>query len=395
MLYGTDILLISWVIAWLIETKFHVKPINPKVLVSCLVLLALSITGMFHVKPIALGIYGTLKLSELLILLLFVSWSVKQTEFYKISWVIFLSSLFQSVLAFCQFHVQHMLGLRFLGEYIAPKGTPGLATIDYGTEKLIRAYGTFPHPNLLGAFLILGIACALYLVSRETDKPAFSKWKLAIVSCGTVLLFIGTFLSFSRLAWTGSAITIICFMGYNLFYKKYRTVWLLGLIAIVSCGTIVISYPRLPIILVSSLDSKSNSVVLRESFNKIGIDLVKQNPILGNGSGSYISQMQKTYQLADWQYQPAHNIFIFTAAELGLAGLAALLFLIWQAIRCTWNKRTLIGFTLLVSLLVFVLLSNFDHYFVTIQQGQLLFFTLLGLCLTGTLVSHNDHETLD
>jgi O-antigen ligase len=289
--------------------------------------------------------------------------------------------------------VQHMLGLRFLGEYIAPRGTLGLATIDRGTEKLVRAYGTFPHPNILSAFLVLGICFGLYLVSRETVQPKISKLKLSIVSCGTIILFVGTFLTFSRLAWAGSAIAIACFMWNNVFYKKYKTVFLLTFIAIVSCGTILITYPRLPFILVSSLDSKSNSVVLRESFNKMGIDLVKQNPILGSGSGSYVNQMQQKYDLADWQYQPAHNIYIFMAVELGLTGLVAFIFLIWQAIRSAWNKKSLASFTLLVSLLIFILISNFDHYFVTIQQGQLMFFTVLGLCLAVNPVSQDDHET--
>jgi len=46
--------------------------------------------------------------------------------------------------------VQHGLGLGILGEYMPRLTDNGAATFNTLSGKLLRPYGTMPHPNVLG-----------------------------------------------------------------------------------------------------------------------------------------------------------------------------------------------------------------------------------------------------
>jgi O-antigen ligase len=249
-----------------------------------------------------------------------------------------------------------------------------------------------PHPNILAAFLILGLIIGFYLVSRETlgnnppkDSPLNQRGVLWIVSCGTIVIVLGLFFTFSRMAWFGGLIAGGAFLLFHVKHKNYKAIKMILVIGLVSCGTIGLFYSKLLTSRVGELTSQSDSVILRESFNSMGIKLFQTHPVLGVGIGNYIPAMQSMFNLQDWQYQPAHNMFIFITAEMGILGFIGFLGLICLGLRFTWNKsNNLIGFTLLIVFVVYLIVGNFDHYFVTIQQGRLMFFMVLGLCLALT-----------
>ena len=60
--------------------------------------------------------------------------------------------LFASVLGLFQFILQHSLGLKILGESVVSNSMVGVAKLQLFDFKLLRAYGTFAHPNIFSGF---------------------------------------------------------------------------------------------------------------------------------------------------------------------------------------------------------------------------------------------------
>ena len=147
----------------------------------------------------------------------------------------------------------------------------------------------------------------------------------------------------------------------------------------VSCGTILLAYGDLAVSRLSG-ESLVKADELRVGFNQMGLEIIKKYPVLGVGVGNYLPALKDMYKLQPWEHQPAHNIYIFLAAELGILGLALFFIIIFQILRSTWNQiGEPIIFSLFLAICVFLFMGLFDHYFLTIQQGRLVFFIALGL----------------
>jgi hypothetical protein len=386
-LYLSDILFVGLIVSQYFN-KIHVSRSVKHISMAGLALFIWIALSLFHVKQLAIGVYQTLKWLEFLLLLIMVPQIVKSYKsFITTAWIVFASGVGQAILGIWQFHVQHSLGLGFLGEYLPKPLTPGATTIDFHGMKLLRAYGTFPHPNVFGAFLIVSLIFGIYLDSRETNRKT-----QILAGFGLVIILLGTFVSFSRVAWATSVLICLTFMFHNWFHRNIKKASIILAIGIVSCATIMIFWRNYLFARVTALPN-SNSVMDRGTFNHFGLQILKNYPILGSGVGNYIPMLREMFHVQPWQYQPAHNIFIYLAASLGLVGLGLFLWLLWEIFRFTWNtKPSALRFTLLVLGASLLFMSMFDHFLVTIQQGQLLFFTSLGLIAAYRNLGHNDVE---
>jgi O-antigen ligase len=85
--------------------------------------------------------------------------------------------------------------------------------------------------------------------------------------------------------------------------------------------------------------------------------------------------VQKQYQEALY-IQPVHNIYFLVLSETGSVGLVVLLYCLWITYR-RLKKNT--NFELLALFILILFLGFFDHYFFTLQQGQLLIVIIFGL----------------
>lgn len=370
-IYLTDLILIACFTSWLMFDfpRNISKTANYWLILTIIGVISL---GMFHVKHLNLALYDLLKWIEMFLIILYIQTNFK-THLYYIYGVVlvYLSGVVQSIIAVSQFHVQHSLGLNWLGEYIAPIGTSGLSTVSHETEKIIRAYGTMPHPNVLAGFLIVSLIFGLYLIS----KTNIHKW---IVSCGTILILLGIFVTFSRAAWLVSVLTLICFILYYWLTKAKINVVYILIIGIVSCGTIFILGNDYLISRVSNIDIQS--ITGRVDYNRMSLELVKHNWLIGTGVGDYIETLKQMFHVQPWQYQPAHNIFIVFAAQFGILGLILFVKLLFNVLSGLRNiRRETLIFTCLLAFIMVLLISQVDHYFITIQQGRLIFFVLIGL----------------
>lgn len=135
---------------------------------------------------------------------------------------IFISlGLFQAIIGIWQFFVQHSVGLLWLKESLISPNINGVAKVILNGEKYIRAYGLFPHPNILGGFLLFSIVITwmysklFYLgkiVPRGTIR-LLSPFYKGRVGEGFLRIFLGIQLLALLLTFSKSAIFGLIFAG--------------------------------------------------------------------------------------------------------------------------------------------------------------------------------------
>ncbi len=333
--------------------------------------------------------------------------------------------------------------LYFLGERKFTAGTPGIANASINGQLILRPYGTFPHPNVLAGFLLCSLIFiyAWFDDKKDTKKKILKTTALLL---GSIALFLtlSRITIVLWLILTVIAGINWLLMLYNLVIpseveeshstKLGRKILLLDLLSgmrslrsgrfrrpavgmTLRSGSWLFKqikmHKKTPIIFLAYfcllalitgalfyipvLSRLKGTNFAEEAFSqradlfKSALIIIKDHPLFGVGLHNFIpslSHIQKP--LSPTLYlQPVHNIFLLITAEIGIIGSA---FFLWFLFK-TYNrllfylslrhhevaKQSLITLLILSAILI---LGLFDHYWLTLQQGQLLLALILGLC---------------
>jgi O-antigen ligase len=366
-----------------------------------LVALFISITVgiLFSSRPI-LGIYSLLRLIELILFAL-VSYRLFESKAVRMYFIaaFSISMLLQSVLAIWQFNSQSSIGgiFYYLGERTFSSITPGIANASLGGALILRPYGTLPHPNVLGGYLLLGLilVCSEFLtfrISRNTGMTLpsglFSKIKKVYLFTVMVFSSITLLLSMSRSAIAvGAALVIFLLvralgfprkqkvkksMAKALNIKYYSYALFLLCIFLIVFSPIVSRF--------TSFSVNSESFVERKDLAIASFQMFLDHPLFGVGLGNFLVKLPEYVSLHKTPLQPVHNIYLLILAELGVVGaiiVSAFLVKIFKKAKdlvSFGNNRWLL-------LVVIMLLGFVDHYFLTLQQGRMLFALVIALIL--------------
>jgi len=376
-LYLSDVLVFLLLALWFIkilkkrEIKVTKIPLWGIFLVMFILILVLS---LFWSQNLTLSIYSTTKVLLCIGLFVYLKNNLKEKTFLNSLKIISLGGVLQSFIALIQFIKQSSLGIVYLGESVVSRSLVGVAKIGVGNIKIIRSYGTFSHPNILGAFLLLALYCSIYLVLK--------KRKVFLLTLP--FLVLGLILTFSRSILFFGLIPLIIFLTYKFF--KNRKIEILRPLFVIILSILILSMPLSPLLTQRmSIDSQDQAVSLRIFYNKSAIEMIKKSPLVGVGLRNSTLELKKIYpDLEDWQYQPVHNIYLLIASEVGILGLLVfilfLLFLFKRSTELEIVNQERHMFLILTS--VFLILGLFDHYFFTINQGIIIFWLILGITST-------------
>lgn len=266
---------------------------------------------------------------------------------------------YTSLLAIWQASIQHTVGglWWWMGERTFSASTPGIALFTINGALLLRPYATFPHPNVLGGFLAVVVPAMVSAFQRES----FSKGAKIALGCAIGLGLVGLFLSFSQAAWFVGCI------GLLLGIKKLRikiTSWFKGKARYgAMMGLLMIS------LMAPFLFSEySQSILERRALLEKAFFHIQRSPFLGVGlNNSLQADLHSSSPNIFYRFQPVHNVYVLLLTETGFLGLSFFMMYL-LSLRPYFTPQYSVG----IALFQLFLLGLFDHYLVTVQQGQLL-----------------------
>ena len=317
----------------------------------------------------ALSFWSFLKLLEFSAFLAAVA-SLRFEKIYSKFVKIFAAiSLFSVGLGFIQMWQQKSVELWLLGERSFNIASPGIATIAFEGNTVLRPYATFPHPNVLAGFLVI----SFFIILTSNLK------KLVKLSTLTFLAF-GILLTFSRTAWLGLGLGLTILAAMNLSWTNLAKI---GGFLVVILVFIFAIFPQnlFTTRLLQIGNSDKESFVLRVKLADGAVKMFLDNPLLGVGPGNFIPNLEKYWKPVESFrfFQPVHNVVLLILAEAGVVGMAAVGLFFLASLKNIFRRPTKELSFLVPCWGAVLLISLFDHYFWTLQQGQILFFLLLGL----------------
>ncbi len=451
-IYFTDFLIAAlaiFIIARFLRVPEELKrPLHPAgwrglaLTAPLLALLFFSFVSLTQADLINVGVYRFIKLAEFIFLFFYTIRYIGRIGLIATLWAFVASGVFQSIIAILQFAKQSSLGLEIFHESTLAIHMKGVAHIMSADGSfLVRAYGTFPSPNVLAGFLGLCLLFLFYLVVIEgrikrkgsdhfcdfkgeslvfkigglkRSPPCVEqKWSdpflFSVYVISISLLTFGLILTFSR----GTIIFLVLisalFLAGMFLLKQFhqyrkRAKILVGLLILSWLLVIATAWPEVSSrFLRSSYDEPA--IQERFFFNKVGIESVRQDPmhaLFGMGIGNFVHNFKQIEPgLPEYLYQPVHNIFILIASEVGTLGFFAfvlfvalllehLLKVLWtyfpNIIHITTHMQKsddrlsfVYAYSLLFVAFYLLFISMYDHYFLTLQQGGLMFWITLGL----------------
>lgn len=399
-LYGTSLLLLLTIVVWAFEVwrggfldsaRGRQKIIiGPRVIFWLLVLFLLwSAISLIGSRYPAIGFFHFLLLGQVFLIYLFVINKAREINFFEgLAIVIISSGVFQVGIALGQYLKNQSLGLGILGEIKLSSTIAGVAKIIIDGERHIRAYGTFPHPNVLAGFLVIvGIAAIVLFFKTKGWKKYFTFLSLLIVS-------FGLFITFSRTGWLAATIFWGALGLWNfslLRHERKRNLIFLGSYFLVLLIFALVLWRGISFRLTLADVGGDAAISERVLTARSAFTMMKAVPLKGVGIGESILSMKLFFpSLSFWQYQPTHNIYLLIGAEMGVVGLLLFLALITAvfyflgAIRWVPKVDVIRGTDIAFSAILFI--SFFDHYFWTTQQGILLFGVVFASSIAAGLV---------
>jgi hypothetical protein len=314
-------------------------------------------------------------------------------------------ALLESLLGAWQFLAQASFASKWLGMNGYDAWQAGVSVLKNDSGRWLRAYGTFPHPNILGAYLgaafLAGIGHIVFrkqkskavIPALEPESPSLSlgsRITSGMTIAWIVTVLLGLLLSFSRSAWLGVLVGS-CALAYAVFVRndtetKRRFLKLAGIVvlaaAILAAVLHEVIFPRFD----GTVIDREASVTDRAALTRQAVGIIRKHPLLGVGAGNYTLAVMHGYpDMPVWDAQPVHNVLLLTWAELGIFGVLAfvgflsiVLFNGWKSLRQESQKENAIFFIAFLSVVPSLLL---DHFLWDSHFGILFFFLLVGLSL--------------
>ena len=388
-----------------IKSQFSIFKKLPKHDLFLLGFLAAAAISVKNSSNFYVGVFLWLKLAEFALFYFYLkTYAIKRFNFIGVLYALILGGVFQAVVAIGQFLKQGDLGLRLFGESVLNPHMTGVASfftlsrvegfIDSG-EKVIRAYGTTPHPNVLAAYLFLAIFAFYFLILRRNKPHHLHSHIMIYGSVEYVLLLFGLFFTFSR--------TIIFLWGVGFLAIIVMSIWAgsktktpvdnrlaksiihRGVALVLATFIVVGAFSLLYWPEVQSrmtLSSEEEAVRLRVFYNKESLE--GGINLFGIGLGDFTGWlMEQNPNLPSHVYQPVHNIYLLIYSETGLAGITMFLLFLFFLLKNSYSKKT-IGYWLLA--IGFLFIGLFDHFLFTIQQGRFVFWLGLTLLAIGDII---------
>jgi O-antigen ligase len=259
--------------------------------------------------------------------------------------------------------------------------------------KVLRAYGTFPHPNVFAAYLAVALGTVSWLWMRHGARGARHGWAWPTA---TAMLLWALYLTYSRTVIAVTAMGAVT-VGAALFLPRISNRWaniriirsrareLMLTVLAASVLFVALLWPT--IVARMTISASDEAVRLRIKYSANAIATGDHSALhinwTGVGIGNFTTWLSKyDPSVPSFMYQPAHNLYLLIYSEMGVFGMVAWAVWLALALRCGWRARAnepLLRWGMFALIGMFLAIGLFDHFFWTLQQGRLLWWFALAL----------------
>ncbi len=354
-----------------------------------------SVVSLVHAPARIVGVLGIVRLLQYILFFWYLRYRARRVMDPDLSALAFVvGACGQAALGIGQFVAQHDLGFRWIGETILQTNMHGVAVFLTDTgDKVLRAYGTFPHPNILAAYLMTALWLMVWLQLRHAphNLAARALW-LSVFA----LLLVGMYLTFSRTiisVWWLSALIACAALWSTRVSNGWHAITSLrqrarALVGVTIVATLAFGVLLWPLVMARlTIASSDEAVQLRIRYTRdalhSGTSFLASVNWTGVGIGNFTSWLAGyDRSLPSYLVQPAHNIYALVYTELGAVGLVILVAWLVGILRSLWKNTATepvlrVGLCLLVGSLM--LIGSLDHFYWTLQQGRILWWMTLAL----------------
>ena len=312
--------------------------------------------------------YGMIALSESVLLYFLFRLYLKKEDQPFLTALFLAILLFQTFIGLWQFYLGRPIGL--IAESIIADNPAGITTSE--NIRLFRISGTFGHPNVLAAFLLV-------LYPFLDLFKSIKSWANTFRSM-VILAFIFTF---SRLAWVVLLIVHLIFsysLPYSIAIDRFRKKFHLNRKAVIYLSTVlIIIYLLFPYILLrfktipASLD-EFGSLGTRVKLDQEAIALIKKNPLVGTGLNKSLESYIRQPSTNIFENNPPgifykiHNTFLEITAETGIPGLLLFVLFLVSVIRsgsAIFSAKAALPTAAYYGLLSLIIISYVNPFFHT------------------------------
>ena len=297
----------------------------------------------------------------------------------RLAIVVVIAGAIQGLLGIWQFLNHNVWQSKWLGMAGQSARDLGASVVEFGLERWLRAYGSWPHPNIYGAFLVLSFIGVIYLVTKIKDK-----YHQLFLVFSSSFIALGILFSYSRAAWLGFGLVFIagiiwlCKTVKDEWLKKFiKWLWLylFLLLVLFTLATWPIVKTRLHLGETARLETTSN--MERAAGYRVAKEIIKDNFLLGVGVGNYANELKERYPDEKvWDIQPVHNILLIIFGELGIIGFLIVILLNCYIVKLLFKKR---DWSYLSLLFIVYCLLFFDHFWWTLSSGLYVLWLVMGL----------------
>ena len=369
-LYVSDISIICLAFLYFARRKIFISSIVKKEYcgsISFVIFFLLIGIGVVLSKNPYAGLYGMIKIIEFI----FFGFYIAAFQFSKKTFALSLwvGILFSGFLAMAQFIHHGSLGglFYFFGERAFNGETPGIANASIGGSLILRPYATFPHPNVLAGYLLF--TTLLFLHFFESNKH-----RVLFISFTVLVAGIGILLSLSRAVWIMGIV-----LGSYLFIKHRLDRYSIFIFSILVFALVIFSQTLFASRLYET-SFQNESVAQRIVLARASIDMFKDHMFFGVGLNNYLGELSSYItRLSPVMYQPVHSIFLLLFSEGGIFSFGMVVYFLYLTTKNVFSLSKKDKEFCLMLLCSFLFIGLFDHYFFTLQQGQLLMTLVLGV----------------
>ncbi|MFA4954299.1 MAG: O-antigen ligase family protein [Patescibacteria group bacterium] len=297
-----------------------------------------------------------------ILLLGFFVWTLfdKKVAVRKLLFWFVTSLLAPTLLGAYQFAQQKAFAASWLGLAAHDPRELGVSVVEWSEFRLLRVYGSFPHPNIFGGWLAAGILAAVHAAGSAQDRFRAYAYALAAAVFSGVLI-----LTFSRSAMLAAALSLAVLGTRSFLHRKsaetnFSFVVLALVCAVLGAGLIGITQLEPLTTRVKAQDRlELISQAERQSSLAEGWEMFKRRPVLGTGANAELFFMAQTARKnsqgkLNAPLESPHDFFLLLLVDFGFVG--SLVFILLSVLSLRQLTPRLEFFSWLLPL------ALFDHY---------------------------------